>query len=43
VCLLQDATDTAGGIWTPASAMGARLTQRLQKNAGLSFAVEAGA
>lgn len=40
VCLLQDAADTAGGIWTPASAMGARLTQRLQKNAGLRFSVE---
>ena len=42
VCLLQDATDTAGGIWTPASAMGARLRERLQKNAGLTFSVEAG-
>ena len=42
VCLLQDATDTAGGIWTPASAMGARLRERLQENAGLTFSVEAG-
>lgn len=42
VCLLQDATDTGGGIWTPASAMGARLRERLQKNAGLTFSVEAG-
>lgn len=42
VCLLQDARDTAGGIWTPASAMGARLITRLQKNAGLTFGVEAG-
>ena len=43
VCLLRDARDTAGGIWTPASAMGARLTARLQNNAGLTFALEAGA
>ncbi len=41
VCLLQDAGDAAGGIWTPASAMGRRLVERLQKNAGLSFSVEA--
>ncbi len=40
VCLLQDATGTAGGIWTPASAMAAPLMTRLQKNAGLSFALE---
>ena len=42
VCLLQDAGKPAGGIWTPASAMGTRLMERLQKNAGLTFAVEAG-
>ena len=40
VCLLQEAQDTTGGIWTPASAMGARLITRLQQNAGLDFAVE---
>ncbi len=40
VCLLQDASATAGGIWTPASAMAAPLMTRLQKNAGLSFALE---
>ena len=40
VCLLQDPTDTAGGIWTPAAAMGQRLIDRLQAHAGLSFAVE---
>lgn len=43
VCLLQDATDTQGGIWTPASAMGTRLITRLKANAGLTFAVEADA
>ncbi len=41
LCLLLECTDTQGGIWTPASAMGMRLTRRLQENAGLSFAVEA--
>jgi short subunit dehydrogenase-like uncharacterized protein len=40
VCLLQDAGDTPGGVWTPASAMGTKLIQRLAANAGLSFAVE---
>jgi len=40
VCLLQDALDTPGGIWTPASAMGERLTRRLQAHAGLRFEVE---
>lgn len=40
VCLLQDATDTKGGIWTPASAMGTKLIARLTANAGLTFAVE---
>ncbi len=40
VCLLRDATDTPGGIWTTAPAMGEQLLKRLQQNAGLSFAVE---
>ena len=40
MCLLQDAAATPGGIWTPASAMGAALIQRLQAHAGLTFAVE---
>ena len=42
VCLLQDARGTTGGIWTPASAMGVALIARLQKNAGMQFAVESG-
>ncbi|MBV7542949.1 trans-acting enoyl reductase family protein [Acidovorax sp. sic0104] len=42
VCLLLEATDTPGGIWTTAPAMGDKLITRLQANAGLSFAVEAG-
>ena len=41
VCLLQDAQATQGGIWTPASAMGTALINRLQQNAGMTFAVEA--
>ncbi|MGS0754462.1 saccharopine dehydrogenase family protein [Roseateles sp. GG27B] len=41
LCLLLECPDTQGGIWTSASAMGVRLTRRLQENAGLSFAVEA--
>lgn len=40
VCLLKDAADTKGGIWTPGAAMGARLIKRLNENAGISFAVE---
>ena len=42
VCLLQDVPAVLGGIWTPASAMGTALIRRLQVNAGLAFAVEAG-
>ena len=42
VCLLQDASGTPGGVWTPAAAMGEPLMTRLQAHAGLSFAVEAG-
>ena len=41
VCLLQDAQAIKGGIWTPASALGTALINRLQQNAGLAFAVEA--
>lgn len=41
VCLLKNPDLASGGIWTPAAAMGSALTERLQANAGLSFAVEA--
>ena len=41
LCLLQDASATPGGIWTPASAMGTPLITRLVANAGLTFTVEA--
>lgn len=40
VCLAKDELNVAGGFWTPASAMGAQLLDRLQKNAGLSFELE---
>jgi len=40
LCLLRDASDTPGGIWTTAPAMGERLIKRLQENAGLAFRLE---
>lgn len=40
ICLVKEAQDTPGGVWTPGAAMGRRLVDRLQKNAGLTFAVE---
>ena len=42
VCLALDIekSQTAGGFWTPASAMGAPLIARLTENAGLTFSVE---
>ncbi|GAA6137639.1 saccharopine dehydrogenase NADP-binding domain-containing protein [Arenicella sp. 4NH20-0111] len=41
VCLVKDATDTPGGLWTTAPAMGDKLIARLEKNAGLEFTHEA--
>jgi short subunit dehydrogenase-like uncharacterized protein len=43
VCLARDVDreKTPGGCWTPASAMGGALVDRLRKNAGLTFQVEA--
>ena len=40
VCLLRDAADVPGGIWTPGSAMREALIRRLVDNAGLKFEVE---
>lgn len=40
ICLVN-APDVPGGIWVPGAALGNRLIDRLQKNAGLSFEVEA--
>ena len=39
VCLAKDELATGGGVWTPASAMGAPLLERLRRNAGLTFEV----
>lgn len=39
ICLVKDRTDTPGGVWTPAPALGATLRERLVKNAGLTFDV----
>ena len=41
VCLARDELTTEGGVWTPASAMGAPLLERLRRNAGLTFEVVA--
>ncbi len=40
VCLLMNPDAASGGIWTPAAALGMLLVDRLQANAGLTFAVE---
>lgn len=40
VCLVKDAPDVPGGVWTPGAAMGRKLIDRLQANAGLEFKVE---
>lgn len=41
ICLVKDAPGVPGGIWVPGAALGTKLIERLQKNAGLSFEVEA--
>ncbi len=40
ICLAKDDLNTEGGCWTPVSAMGAPLFERLKSNAGLSFEFE---
>jgi short subunit dehydrogenase-like uncharacterized protein len=37
VCLAREDLDCDGGFWTPASAMGATLIERLEDSAGLTF------
>lgn len=37
VCLALDTLEVEGGFWTPASAMGDALLDRLQNNAGVTF------
>ena len=41
ICLIHEATDTPGGVWTPGAAMGMKLIKRLRANAGMTFEVEA--
>lgn len=38
-CLAKDELDVAGGFWTPASAMGRKLRDRLTTHAGLRFEI----
>lgn len=40
ICLVKECPDLAGGIYTPAPAMGEKLIARLQANAGLDFRLE---
>jgi len=40
LCLVTEATEVPGGIWTPGAAMQGRLVERLQREAGLTFTVE---
>ncbi len=40
VCLLLNPEAASGGIWTPGAALGDLLIERLEKNAGLTFALE---
>ena len=40
LCLLDQAKDVPGGIYTPGSCMAEVLINRLEDNAGLTFKVE---
>jgi short subunit dehydrogenase-like uncharacterized protein len=40
VCLATDELDVGGGFWTPASAMGTSLIERLGANAGVTFTLD---
>jgi short subunit dehydrogenase-like uncharacterized protein len=40
VCLAKDDLSCGGGFWTPASAMGQTLIERLKTKAGLTFSIE---
>ena len=40
LCLINDCTSLAGGIYTPASSMSDKLVKRLISNAGLKFGLE---
>lgn len=40
ICLVKDCADLGGGIYTPATAMGMTLVDRLQAHAGLTFSID---
>jgi short subunit dehydrogenase-like uncharacterized protein len=40
ICLVKEAPEVPGGIWTPGAALGDRLVQRLTDHAGLTFKTE---
>jgi short subunit dehydrogenase-like uncharacterized protein len=40
ICLINEAPEAPGGVWTPGALMGGTLVERLQARAGLTFAVE---
>jgi short subunit dehydrogenase-like uncharacterized protein len=40
ICLVKDCADVPGGIWVPGAAMGQKLIDRLNANAGVTFKVE---
>jgi short subunit dehydrogenase-like uncharacterized protein len=40
VCLAKDDLSSSGGVLTPATAMGRQLHERLQENAGVTFALD---
>lgn len=40
ICLVTEAPEVPGGIWTPGAALGERLVKRLQDHAGLTFEAE---
>ena len=42
VCLARDPLPVEGGFWTPASALGDALLERLVTRAGVRFEIEAG-
>jgi short subunit dehydrogenase-like uncharacterized protein len=39
VCLARDELECGGGLWTPATAMGSTLIQRLEQSAGMKFEI----
>ena len=40
ICLVKEALDLPGGIYTPAASLGKKLVKRLEENAGLTFKIE---